>query len=451
LADFESRARARSRRAQPDLAGYYIVQAPKASISALKQMGERLQALPEVEYVEVEILGVPPPGDIPPVTPDLVSLQTYLASNPGLDVAYARSRGVLGAGVRVSDCEYGWTYSHEDLVDINLHPEPGHTIHSNVFVNGWEQHGTAVAGQLVAAVNAYGCSGICPDVAMYTYSEYTQEGGYRRTTCIANAIVDSDPGDIVLLEMQSTDASGQYVPAEYSLSVWQVVKAGVDAGVIVVGAAGNGAVNLDLPAHSNYQARGDSGAILVGAGTANTSHDRLSFSTYGSRVNVQGWGQSVFTLGYGGYATYGGDTNQKYTATFSGTSSASPFVAGAGALLQSFRLQQGDEPLYPSILRSLLIATGIPQGSGGHIGPFINLRAAISEIETNMPPMDLLLTNETAAATRIYQATRSITARDGYRITPAGDVRFEAGGWIRLENGFRAERGSDFRAVPNPP
>ena len=39
-----------------------------------------------------------------------------------------------------------------------------------------------------------------------------------------------------------------------------------------------------------------------------------------------------FTLGYGGFAQYGGDKNQRYTSSFNGTSSASGLVAPAVAV-----------------------------------------------------------------------------------------------------------------------
>jgi hypothetical protein len=99
-------------------------------------------------------------------------------------------------------------------------------------------------------------------------------------------------------------------------------------------------------------------------------------------VNVQGWGQNVFTLGYGHFDCYGGDLRQCYTSTFAGTSSASPFAASAAVALQD----AADDPLSPQNLRALLIDTGIPQGSGGHIGPFIDLRAALDELLANSTP-----------------------------------------------------------------
>lgn len=378
LRSMQERAAARSNRAQPDLAGMAIVHAPAGS--SLAALGEAFQAMSQVEFACIEALGVPPPVDIAPATPDLVPNQSYRPPNPGMDVDYAWIAGATGAGVRLSDCEYGWTPAHEDLNEISLHLEPGQTINPGVFANGWDQHGTAVIGETSAMPNGYGCSGIVPDADVYTWPEWTVEGGYRRATCIASAIAASSAGDVVLLEMQTVGAGGDYGPAELDMAVWTVVKNGTDAGVIVVGAAGNGNQNLDSPAYAGYMGRGDSGAIIVGAGSSSTTHAKLGFSTYGSRVNVQGWGQNVFTLGYGAFAQYGGDPNQRYTQAFNGTSSASPFIASACVSLQSLALATTGIPLTPLELRQLLMDTGRPQGGvGGHIGPFPDLRAAILE------------------------------------------------------------------------
>jgi hypothetical protein len=379
LSALEARAQSRSFVAQPDLAGMVIVELPAADGAALLAAGEALQRLPEIEFAYVQTLGVPPPGDIAPPTPDHVGLQTYRGPNPGMNVDQAWLLGLKGAGRRLSDCEYGWNAAHEDLNDLVIHPEPGQTPHPSVAANGWDEHGTAVLGETSAVVNAYGCSGMASDASVYTFPEWTIEGGSRRVTAITNAIAGSAVGDVVLLEMQAVGAGGGYGPAELDPAVWTVCKVGTDAGVIVVGAAGNGDQNLDSGPYAPYMAWGDSGAILVGAGTPDLGHHKQDFSTYGSRVNVQGWGSNAFSLGYGNVFQYGGDKNQRYTY-FSGTSSASPFIASACTLLEQRAQQVLGAPLAPLELRNLLVSTGIPQGSGGHIGPLPNLPVAIAGI-----------------------------------------------------------------------
>ena len=108
----------------------------------------------------------------------------------------------------------------------------------------------------------------------------------------------------------------------------------------------------------------------------------MNFSTYGSRVDVQGYGSLVTTTGYGDL--FGGtDMNQFYTDTFEGTSSASPIVTGAAATLQGVQLAHRGLPLEPTEVRRILTDTGTPQQSGpysGHIGPRPDLMRAIAEL-----------------------------------------------------------------------
>lgn len=374
----QERAAERSGHTQPDLRGLHRV--IPADPDDLHALASALLALPQVEWVVALDPPPPPPVDIPPETPDLVPRQGWLDAGTGIDAWAAWSEGLDGAEIRLADCEYGWHRDHEDLSAATWFEEPGQTPPPQVASNGWDHHGTAVAGQLIGQHNAYGIHGLAPAASFATYPEWTIESGYRRGSSIASAIADSAPGDIVLLEMQAGGPDGRYAPAEVNPGVFTLVRTGADAGVIIVGAAGNGSANLDSAPYETYRSWGDSGAILVGAGTADGSRRRLGFSTYGERVDVQGWGQSVFTTGYGAFARYGGDVLQAYTHRFSGTSSASPFVAGSAALLQQAALRYRVEPLDPLEMRDLLRRTGRPAAEGAQIGPLPDLAAAVDDI-----------------------------------------------------------------------
>jgi hypothetical protein len=371
----ESRGAGNSGIAQPDLRGMMTIAVDGVGTNDLLALGKELQQRPEVEWVYIQNLGVSPPGDIPPTTPSYVNLQTYRGPDPGMNVDRLWAVGGMGQGIRLSDCEYGWNASHEDLNDINLHLEPGQTPDSSVHAKEWDEHGTAAMGIAAAPINGYGVNGIAVNATIYTYPELTVEGGYRRPTCIAHAIANSSAGDVVLLEMQDVGQGGGYGPAELDPSVWTTVKNGTDAGVIVVAAAGNGSQDLDSAPYAEYRSRGDSKAIIVGAGTPNVQHLPASFSTYGARVNVQAFGSYAFSLGYGDYAQIGADPNQRY-AWFSGTSSASALTAPSCVALQSRAVQVLGRRLTPLEMRQILMDTGIPQGAGWHIGPALNLKKA---------------------------------------------------------------------------
>ncbi len=397
LARIQGDAAARSGRMQPDLGGMFIVE---AAADGLLRLADVLHASDLVEVVHFEMLGAPPPGwfgsangggdgcvDIAPLTQGYFDRQGYHGADIGLgmDAAWAYPGG-RGQGVRVADAEYGYRDGHEDLCDIT--PEPGQVVHPTVISNGWHEHGTAVLGELVGGDNGYGVVGLVPDAQASFFFEWTTTGR-RRVAAITAAIASVDAGDVVLLEMQMFGPGGNYAPAEIDPMVWMVTRLGVDRGVTVVAAAGNGTQELESPGFAEYRGRVDSGAIIVGAGSMTGTRVKLGFSTYGSRVNVHGWGHNVFTAGYGDFIRVGGDADQGYTASFSGTSSASPFVASAVVSLQGIHMVATDEPLAPEAVRQLLIDTGKAQGAGGHIGPLPDMAAAVDRLIGLLCPVDM--------------------------------------------------------------
>jgi MYXO-CTERM domain-containing protein len=388
LAALQVRAEARSGRAQPDLAGVIVIEPPAgANAKVLERLGGSLQALDVVEAAWIETIGVSPPREPDPPTPNLIDWQDYRRPDPGLDLMAAWNMELTGAGMRIADVEYGWNHDHEQFVEISLNPEADQI--PVMFDDPWWNHGTAVVGVTSAAFNGFGITGAVPDAYVHVYSELTVQGGARRTEAVLAAIEASDPGDVVMLEIQTGGVDGAFVPGEFDPGVWMATRLGSDAGVVLVAAAGNGNVDFDDPGYAEYHERGDSGAIIVGAGSGTTSRSKLGFSTYGSRVDVQGWGQNVFTTGYGNYAIYGDDMNRSYTAQFNGTSSATPLVASACVALQQLAKEELGAPLSPEALRDLLIETGLPQGGGGHIGPLPDVRTAAKAVLTaeQIPPV----------------------------------------------------------------
>lgn len=353
-----------------------------------------LRSLDSVEIAEP----APLPAPLPAITPDFTGNQGYLneATN-GIEARYAWTfPGGNGSGVIIYDLEYSWNQTHEDLskaAGVPLLLAPGD---ASVDPFNDDNHGTAVLGELVADNDAKGVTGIAWGAGIGLAPANTTSG-YNPANAILLAVQAGSPGDVILIEQQ-TDVCNlppdpvlgrSYGPAEWVSSVYEAIEVAVNNGFVVVEAAGNGGVNLDQPACQGRFDRTvrDSGAIIVGAGGSPASgqdRERLDFSSYGSRVDLQGWGNGVMTTGYGDFYIDPDDpdnSNTWYTDSFSGTSSASPIIAGAVANLQGIALNRLDEPFRPNQIRTLLVETGSPQlgNTLEHIGPRPNLRRAIGQ------------------------------------------------------------------------
>jgi len=331
------------------------------------------------EYAEVaELVAVtppPPPGllreknrRLQSSTPNFESNQGYLDPAPnGIDARFAWTQaGGTGTGVKIYDIEYGWNLNHEDLglgsVPVLV---PAGQTQQNPFS---DNHGTAVLGEMVGTNNGNGVKGIAFNAAVGLAAEYSRERFSIRGEAILQAVNNGNRGDVILLEMQTgacnigpcSGGSG-CGPAEAEQTVFDATVTATANGFIVVAAGGNGDVNLDQPACGGIFNRNirDSGAIIVGAGQPPTSalpRGKESFSSYGSRMDLQGWGNGIYSTGYGSvFQDPGNAANEDrwYTSNFAGTSGASPIVAGAAALLQSYAKSKLNRVLTPAEVRNV--------------------------------------------------------------------------------------------------
>lgn len=356
------------------------------SDSKLQELANALEKIKEVKYCSFSsTIPIDPPYDIAPTTPNYIGNQTFLQANPGVNMTFAWNLGYYGQNIRLRDVEYGFNKNHEEFNDINTNLATGTTVHPDCTV-AYTEHGTSTTGVIFGQTGSYGITGLAHGLSEFIlYPEWTVEYGYNRNYAVSQAINNSLTGDIIVLEMQAYGATGSgndFVPAEYNLELWNLIKAATDAGIVVVAAAGNGAQNLDGSLYATYMSRGNSGAILVGAGTSDTNHNRVSYSSYGTRVDVQGWGSSVFTSGYTTLPELANDFNQTYS-NFSGTSSATAVVGGCVAVIQSYYHEQTGSYLTGIQINQILKATGIPQGTGttGQIGPLPNMENAFLYID----------------------------------------------------------------------
>jgi len=357
------------------------VNIPNPTNERLLELATKLEELSNVDYCSlISLEPIRPPFDIMPVTPNFETNQTYLASNPGVNMQHAWNLGLNGSGIKVRNVEYGFNKNHEELHQINAFLAAGMTVNSNASVD-YTEHGTAVFGIVFAHKGNYGVSGMAHGATeMILFPEW-QQTGYNRIFAITQSIQNSSPGDIIIFEMQTGGQNDQFVPAEYNNVVWDLTLAASNSGIIIVAAAGNGNQNLNSAFYQPYMNRGDSGAIIVGAGTSTMAHNKLWYSTHGTRVDLQAWGENVYSTGYGDAVTIGSDFNQRYT-NFAGTSSATPIVASCAIVLQSYHFSLNGTYLTGPQMRNLLKITGIAQGNpnSGNIGPIPNMQAAVQKV-----------------------------------------------------------------------
>jgi hypothetical protein len=334
---------------------------------------------------------------------ELEAFQGYLDPAPrGMDIRYAWTLpGGHGENIRIVDIEYNWNLSHNDLLHVTSDLfifVKGVNPPEQVLNEGNKNHGTAVLGELIAAPDGVGVTGIAYRAKLGLINPLTQGTVPDVAGAINRAASAIRPGDVILLEQQSfagprldLQAGRGLLPIEFEPDVFAAIKAATNKGIIVIESAGNGFENLDHPAYDGKfdRNRRDSGAIIVGAGLPEggvygpgPDLTRTEESNYGSRVDVQGWGRFIATTGYGDLRREQGENNW-YTDIFGATSGATAMVGGAAAVLQSIIKERGLPPLSPGELRQLLSRTGTPQTSGlaERIGSRPNLRAALAALD----------------------------------------------------------------------
>jgi hypothetical protein len=404
----KERRRVRSEAKREELtrerARYQMLDAPS---EILGPMAEELRSLPEVASAYVKPgVRIPqfPSEPAEPWDEDILRAQPYLgsAATGGIEARFAHGvDGGDGESIHVVDLEWSWDFDHEDLKAM----PPRHQV---LYGTAWNptDHGTAILGMLGAIPdNGIGIAGICPGAKIDTavFEEFA-----KTSTTIDKVTSLLTAGDIIVIPFERPGPAFGYdkmnprggIPLEWWNDDRVAIETAVNAGIIVVCAAGNGREDLGRtlydergvfpPEWTNpFRRNPDSGSIYVGAGAPprwtngidwGPDCSRIVESNHGRMVDAQGWGHEVTTLGYGNLVRPGASTkHEHYTMRFGMTSAASAMVAGALACAQGARRKQGKSDFDSFTARDALRNTGTKQqwvlGSGTDtIGNRPNLR-----------------------------------------------------------------------------
>ncbi|MBI4115141.1 MAG: S8 family serine peptidase [Candidatus Omnitrophica bacterium] len=262
------------------------------------------------------------------------------------DEAWSITRG-LGSTVAVIDT--GTDYNHADLAgniwynDAELNGVPGFDDDGNGFIDdirGWDfhnqdndplddnGHGSHVAGIIGAvADNAEGIAGVAPESKIMSL-KVLDAGGRGYVTNVISAIrYAADKGAQVI--NMSLGIMKNFLSKSLQRAFENAVKYAVGKGTVVVAAAGNDGSNVN-----NTYPAAIRDVIAVGA-IEPVTDNRAYFSNFGSSLDFVAPGVDVLSLRAGG-TSFGSNSGDPDYSRASGTSMASPIVAGVVALLRSW-------------------------------------------------------------------------------------------------------------------
>jgi subtilisin family serine protease len=218
-----------------------------------------------------------------------------------------------GRGVKVAIIDTGMDYTHPELA-------PNYKGGYNAIVSTASPmddhgHGTHVSGTIGAVRDSNGVVGVAPEASLYAVKVLDKNGSGQYSWIIAG-IDWAITNHMNVINMSLGGGQGNE-------ALKQVMQKAGEAGVTVVCAAGNDSGPVNYPAKYPQ-------AIAV---SASDSSDKIaSFSSRGAEIAVIAPGVNIYSTRKGGGYT-----------TMSGTSMASPHVAGLAALAVGAGAKTPDE------------------------------------------------------------------------------------------------------------
>jgi thermitase len=247
----------------------------------------------------------PPPPPSPAPQGDPLADKQWGLAKVDVQAAWRVTRGVPETVVAIIDT--GIDYNHPDLA--------GRVIKGRDFANNDDDpmdghaHGTHCAGIAGASAdNGIGIAGVAPGVSLMAVKVLSDSGSGTTDAVCGGIVWAADQGaHVISLSLGGPGGKeAKQAAVDYARS----------KGAVVVAAMGNNGANVAVyPGASK-------GVIGVGATTAEDT--RASFSNFGDWIAVAAPGHQILsTVPNGGFAAY------------SGTSMATPHVAGLAGLVRS--------------------------------------------------------------------------------------------------------------------
>ncbi len=284
----------------------------------------------------------------------------------GINRINAEALANKGAGVHVAVLDTGIQTDHPDLKN-NI--AGGKNCAPGIGYSDQNGHGTHVAGTIAATQNTQGVVGVAPAAKLWAVRVLDRygSGSWSSIICGLDFVASKGPlrgGPIKVanLSLSGGGTNDNNCGNTNNDALHKAICRARDAGVTIVVAAGNSGSNAANSVPAAYDdavitvsALTDSDGVQGGLGSS-TSYGLddtfASFSNYGSAVDMGAPGVNI-------YSTW----ISKGYRSISGTSMASPHVAGAAALY----LAANPAASWLTV-RNALVGMGEPLGSG-HTDP----------------------------------------------------------------------------------
>lgn len=241
-----------------------------------------------------------------------------------------------GEGIKVAILDTGIDYRHPDLsrnfkMGVNL------TTNNPDDVMDRQGHGTHCAGIVAGSDNDIGIVGIAPEAELYIMKVLGDNGAGGVKPIIAGIELAISKGvDIISMSLGCSVDPGH--------GLHEAIKKAHDAGIIIVAASGNESTHCGWPAAYDE---------VIAVGAVDQALNVANFSNFGQELDVSAPGVDILS-------TY---LNSQY-AKLSGTSMATPVVAGVVALLLAASRKEGKD-LTPDQVLEIIRQRSVDLGQSG--------------------------------------------------------------------------------------
>lgn len=361
---------------------FMVVRVPGAAVAGLARRGGVIEVAPEVAP---EALGDPLPWGIDRIDSECVwgvTADCLAGIGPSGRAVVLASGALTGAGAVVAVTDTGVDLDHPDLGNLAGQPHADCTQDGVECSTGdgkgddTDGHGTHVAGTVGATANGSQVIGVAPGAAILSVKCLAPSTFFSCLRAVryaagldSNGVEVSNPRAPVVNMSWGWDKRLEKQCPSCVQTIRSIMEEAWKRGLVLVAAAGNSGNVKGSGDNVGYPGRVE---VVMAVAATDRNDKRASFSSTGPSVDLAAPGVGILSTTMGGG-----------TGTMSGTSMASPHVAGTAALVVASGI--GDSNRDGRIndeVRGRIEATADPLGAASNYGRgLVDAQQSATEIE----------------------------------------------------------------------